>query len=191
MFKDWLDKLNKAGKDKPEEKADTPVNETPAQEPVTETEEERIARKKQEAEEKFERTVEAIRMGQKGVDAAKGIAGKAGETIGAATDKIKGMIGRRGEETPATEAETPEAEKQKGPGLFARTKGMLGGAFGTAKNKAAEGAKAAGEKIEEIKKDNAKKPSTGSSLLDMLAPAVPETEATKPKELKKPEEPKP
>ena len=43
----------------------------------------------------------------------------------------------------------------------------------------------ASEKVQEIKEANAKKPSTGSGLLDALLPAVPTTEVTKPKAEKK------
>ena len=64
-------------------------------------------------------------------------------------------------------------------------------AFGeTAKNAFDSVSEKAGEKVDEIKKDNAKKPTTGSSLLDLLTPAVPETDATKPK-LAKPDQPPP
>jgi protein subunit release factor A len=37
------------------------------------------------------------------------------------------------------------------------------------------------QKTQEVKEANAKKPSTGSSILDAFLPAVPHTEGTKPK----------
>jgi hypothetical protein len=54
-----------------------------------------------------------------------------------------------------------------------------------AKDVATGGAKIVGgvvsEKAKEISKENAKKPSTGSGILDLIVPAVPHTEHTKPK----------
>jgi len=50
-----------------------------------------------------------------------------------------------------------------------------------AKSTAKIAAGIAGEKAVEIKKENEKKPSTGSGILDAFLPAVPHTEATKPK----------
>lgn len=124
-------------------------------------------------------------------DKAKPLADK----IDSAADAISSRIGGK---KPA--AKKPVAEKPAAQDATPFKK--IGGLFNAARGKVADGAKAVGKKAgglkdgvtDALKGDGVKKPSTGSSLLDILAPAVPETEATQPKPAapapKKPRAPK-
>lgn len=60
-------------------------------------------------------------------------------------------------------------------------KEVVKGTAGIVKDTAKVAAGLAGEKAVEIKKENEKKPSTGSSILDAFLPTVPHTEVTKSK----------
>ena len=133
------------------------------------------AAKKESNEKKMKRTAAGIKLAQKGIEVAN--------TVNAKVDQV----------TEAT-AETTAKIVDKVAPLAEKIDKVAGQAldgamsvFNTVKDKAIEGGLAAGEKLEELKKDGDKKPSTGSSLLDLLSPAVPDTDATKPK---KPDAPK-
>lgn len=127
--------------------------------------------------------------------------------IDSATGAVKKALRRSDDDAPEAEteiepvADTPAAEekasivsrvKETTSEIAAKTSGTLGATFETVKDKTADGIKAAGDglksvgdaagkAIDEAKEANAKKPSSGSSLLDMIAPVIPETEATRPK----------
>jgi len=133
------------------------------------------AAKKEANEKKMKRTAAGIKLAQKGLETYNTVAKKVEEV----TDAAAGTTAKLAEKA------APIAEK-----VDQLAGGAIDGAveaFKTVKDKVVEGGVAAGEKIDEMKKDAEKKPSTGSSLLDILAPAVPNTDATKPK---KPEAPK-
>ncbi len=165
MFKGWIDKLTKKKQDDANPAANENANaENMSPEAVKK-------RKREEAEKKFKRMADAMKIANKGAEIYKTTAEKLGE----AADRV---------------VETTKDIADKAKPVTDIAKGALGGAFETAKDKIADGTKAAGEKMDEIRKDNEKKPSTGSSLLDFLTPAVPETDATKPK-AKKEDTPKP
>ncbi|HYD17311.1 MAG TPA: hypothetical protein VEF76_02390 [Patescibacteria group bacterium] len=136
------------------------------------------AAKKEANEKKMKRTAAAIKLAQKGLATANDV----NEKIEAVTDAAAIKVGELAEKAK------PLAEKVDGVAGVAGE--VITGAFNAAKDKAIETGLAAGAKIEEIKKDNEGKPSTGSSLLDLIAPVVPDTDATKPKP-KAPEAPKP
>lgn len=127
------------------------------------------AAKKEANEKKMRRTATGIKLAQKGLAVANTVSEKVEQVTDAAAEQTAKLA----------EKAAPLAEKvDKVAG------GAIDGAaaaFNYVKDKVIEGGLAAGEKIEEMKKDADTKPSTGSSLLDMLAPAVPKTDATQPK----------
>lgn len=134
------------------------------------------AAKKAANEKKMKRTAAGIKVAQKGIT----VANQVNEKVEQVTDAAAATTAKLAEKA------APLAEK-----IDNVAGGAIDGAvaaFNIVKDKVIEGGLAAGEKLEELKKDGEKKPSTGSGLLDLLAPAVPNTEATKPK---KPEAPKP
>ncbi|MBL8712858.1 MAG: hypothetical protein JNM12_08155 [Alphaproteobacteria bacterium] len=138
------------------------------------------AAKKEANEKKMKRTAAAIKLAQKGLATANEV----NDRIEAVTDAAAVKIGDLAEKAK------PLAEKIDGVAGIAGD--AITGAFNVAKDKAIEGGLAAGAKLEELKKDADTKPSTGSSLLDLIAPVVPDTDATKPKTPPKaPEAPKP
>lgn len=154
-MKDWLDKLKKKAEDVTKEETD------PA----------KIKQQKKEAAEKtFKRTTSAIKLAKKGLEVYNDVSKKAGEITDAAAEKTAELA----------EKAKPIAEKIDN--ATAKAGEAAKGAFDAVKDKVAGGVDAANQKLEEAKKDAAKKPSTGSGLLDLIAPAVPETDATKPKE---------
>ena len=125
--------------------------------------------KKENAEKTFKRTTFAIKWAKKGI-----------ETYNDASKKVEKITDAAAEKTAAlAEKAKPLAEKVDNAAAAVGEKAKV--AFDVVKDKVVQGADAAGKKIEEVKQDNAKKPTTGSGLLDLIAPAVPETDATKPK----------
>ncbi|MBI1215927.1 MAG: hypothetical protein GC185_08935 [Alphaproteobacteria bacterium] len=163
-MKDWLDKFTKNAKDKEQESKDP----------------EAIKKAKKEAAERtFRRTTKAIQIAKKGLSTYNDTSKKVGELTDEATKKAAELA----------EKAKPAAEKvDKAAGWVGK---KAKGAFETAKGTVNKGVDAASKKIEEVREDNAKKPSTGSGLLDLLAPAVPETDATKPKKPAAPKQPQP
>ncbi|MDY0010095.1 MAG: hypothetical protein RBS08_10335 [Bdellovibrionales bacterium] len=157
-MKDWFKRLQENAEDKLK-KADDP-------------QEQRNAKREENAR-AIRRAATVAKLAQKGI-----------KTYGEASKKA-GEIGRS-----LTEKTAELAEKaQPIAGKVDETAGQLGqkikGAFDVVKDKVAKGTDAAGtqlgDKIEGARQEQAKKPSTGSGLLDILMPGVPETDATKPK----------
>jgi hypothetical protein len=163
-MKDWLDKIKQKAEDKLEQNNDPDAH--------------RKA-KKENAEKTFRRTTKAIQMAKKGL-----------ETYNTANKKIEELS----EDATKKAAELAEKAKPAAEKVDQAT-GWIGkkakGAFDAAKEQVNKGVDAAGKKLDEVREENAKKPSTGSGLLDLLAPAVPETDATKPKTAEKKDQPKP
>lgn len=160
-LKNFLDRLKKKAEDHLKEETD------PAK---------IRAAKKEANEKKMKRTAALIKGAQKGLETYNNVAKKVEEITDAAAEKTAVLA----------EKAKPLAEKvDQAAGVVGEKASQ---AFKAAKDAVVDGASAAGQKVEEIRKDNENKPSTGSGLLDLLAPAVPETEATKPK--KAPEPPK-
>lgn len=164
-MKDWLDKAKKI-----------------AQEQLTPepTDPEAVRKKKKaDAEKTFKMTTGAIKLAKKGMDGYK-----------AASDKIDALTDAAAEKTIViADKAKPLADKVDGALDAASDKAK--GAFDFVKDKVTDGAKAVGNKVGNNKSAEPKppatpkppstKPSTGSSLLDFITPAVPETDATKPK----------
>ncbi len=125
--------------------------------------------KKAAAEKTFKRTTTAIKWAKKGIETYNDVSKKVEKVTDAAAEKTAELA----------EKAKPLADKLDKAANAAGEKAMH--AFEVVKDKVVEGSEAAGKKIEEVKQDNAKKPSTGSGILDFIAPAVPETDATKPK----------
>ena len=161
-MKDWLNNVKKKAEDYLKEETD------PAK---------IRAEKKAANERKMKRTAAAIKLAQKGNQIYNDVSDKVEKVTDAAATKTVELV----------EKAKPLVEKVD------QVAGVVGdtatGAFNVAKEKVVDGVIAAGGKIGEIREDNAKKPSTGSGLLDLLAPAVPSTDATKPK-TEAPEAPK-
>lgn len=132
------------------------------------------AAKKAAAEKTFKRTTSAIKWAKKGLETYNDASKKVGDITDAAAEKTAQLA----------EAAKPIAEKIDNAASAAGEKAKV--AFDVVKDKVVQGVDAAGKKIEETKQDNAKKPTTGSGLLDFIAPAVPETDATKPKKVEPP-----
>lgn len=127
------------------------------------------AAKKEANEKKMKRTASIIKGAQKGLEVYNNVAKKVEDITDGLAEKTAELA----------EKAKPAAEKvDKAAGVVGDKASK---AFKSAKDAVVDGASAAGSKIDEIREENAKKPSTGSGLLDILAPAVPETEATKPK----------
>jgi len=163
-MKDWLNKMQKNAKDKLEKEQD------PA---------EQRKQKREENARAVNRTAKLIKTATKAVQTYNKASKKADEL---STDATKKTI-------ELAEKAKPLAEKvDQAAGKAGETAGKLGrnlkGAFLVIKDKVSKGADEAGKQVDKIREEQAKKPSTGSGLLDFLAPAVPETEATKPKQLK-------
>lgn len=125
--------------------------------------------KKEAAEKTFKRTTTAIKWAKKGIETYNDVSKKVEEVTDAAAEKTAQLA----------EKAKPLAEKLDNAASAAGEKAKS--AFGAVKDSVSQGVDAAGKKIDEVKQDNAKKPTTGSGLLDLIAPAVPETDATKPK----------
>jgi hypothetical protein len=170
------------------------------------TPEEDRARKKANAEKQFNQLNKAINLVKKGIkikgdvdkksDAIKdGIARKTidiAEKAAPIVDKIDEKLGRKEASKPAEQQ--PKDKPPKGPGikdaLGAAGRGLkdgagtLGktvkGAGKTIADGATDAGRAAAEKARAAKEAQERKPSTRSGLLDLIVPAVPETEATKP-----------
>lgn len=172
-MKDWLDKAKKI-----------------AQEQLTPepTDPEAVRKKKKaDAEKTFKMTTDAIKLAKKGMDGYK-----------AASDKIDALTDAAAEKTLVI-ADKAKPLADKVDGAFDAASDKAKGAFDFVKDKVSDGAravtdgaKAVGNKVgnksgepkvkpEATPKPSSNKPSTGSSLLDFLSPAVPETDATKPK----------
>jgi len=164
-MKDWLDKIKKTADERHHEETD------PAK---------IRAAKKAANERTMKRTAKAIELAQKGLKTYNNVSKKVGDITDAVTDKAAELA----------ESAKPAAEKIDQ--VASKVGEAASGAFKAVKDKVVDGAEAAGDKLDEVKKENATKPSTGSSLLDFIAPAVPETDATKPKhEAPKKDAPKP
>jgi hypothetical protein len=125
--------------------------------------------KKANAEKTFKRTTTAIKWAKKGI-----------ETYNNVSDKVEKVTDAAAEKT-AQLAEKAKPIAEKIDNAVSATGEKAKQAFNVVKDKVVEGTEAAGKKIDEVKQDNAKKPTTGSGLLDLIAPAVPDTDATKPK----------
>lgn len=127
------------------------------------------AAKKAAAEKTFKRTTSVIKWAKKGI-----------ETYNDASKKVEQITDAAAEKTAdLAEKAKPIADKIDKAASTVGEKAKV--AFDVVKDKVVQGVDAAGKKIEETREENAKKPSTGSGLLDFIAPAVPETDATKPK----------
>lgn len=137
------------------------------------------AAKKAANEKKMKRTAAGIKLAQKGIQVANTVNEKVEQVTEAAAETTAKIVDKA----------APIAEKvdQVAGGAI----DTAVGAFNVVKDKVIEGGLTAAEKYDELKKDGEKKPSTGSSLLDLLAPAVPDTDATKPKKPDAPKAPKP
>lgn len=133
------------------------------------------AAKKAANEKKMKRTATGIKVAQKGIQVANTVNEKVDQVTEAAAA------------TTAVIAEKAKPIAEKVDQAAGATVDTAVSAFNYVKDKVIIGGLTAAEKIGEMKENAEKKPSTGSSLLDLLAPAVPETDATKPK---KPDAPK-
>ena len=125
--------------------------------------------KKAAAEKTFKRTTTVIKWAKKGMEGYNDASKKVEQITDAAAEKTAELA----------EKAKPLAEKLDNATAAVGDKAKA--AFDVVKEKVVQGVDAAGKKVEEVKQDNAKKPTTGSGLLDFIAPAVPETDATKPK----------
>lgn len=152
--REWIEKLKKA--------ADEKLNKKPL-DPKEERE-----LKKAETRKMAERTIKAIDIAKKGAAQYEKVAKKVDEAAKGATEKAADLL----------EKAKPLADKVDDAA------NAVGNAASTAGKKVKGLFQRAAKKVEDAKKDNAKKPTTGSGILDLLTPAVPETEATKPKEPK-------
>lgn len=138
-------------------------------------------KEKQHARKVFERTTTAIKWAKKGIEGYNNAAQK--------VEDIREDIAEK--KIKIADAAAPAAEKIDAAAHKASE--AAAGAFGALKDKLAAGKHALDSKIADTRANNAKKPSTGSSLLDFISPAVPETDETKPapKNDKKKSGPKP
>lgn len=114
--------------------------------------------KKEEVRRMTERTLKAINLAKKGVAQYNEVSKK---VEGVAEDAAQKAI-------DVAETVKPLAEK-------------VDNATSSLRKKAKSFLKGALEKKQQVEKDNAAKPTTGSGILDLLTPAVPKTDATKPK----------
>jgi uncharacterized coiled-coil DUF342 family protein len=119
------------------------------------------AEKKEQAKKNFDRMNTVMGWAKKGVDQYNKAAKKTGELLDTAAEKTVELV----------EKAKPVAEK------IDEKANEIGGKLKPVADKVTE-------KADEFNKSQAKKPSTGSGLLDILTPAVPETDATKPKDKK-------
>lgn len=165
-MKDWLKRLQENAEDKLK-KADDPQAQRDA--------------KREENARNVRRAASAVKMAQKGLKAYNDASKKAGEIGRTVTEKTAEIAGKA-QPLAGKVDETADALGKK-----------IKGAFDVVKEKVSKGADAAGEqigdKIDSARAEQAKKPSTGSSLLDILMPGVPETDATKPKDAPAPKKP--
>jgi hypothetical protein len=125
--------------------------------------------KKAAAEKTFKRTTTVIKWAKKGMETYNDVSQKVEKVTDAAAEKTANLA----------EKAKPIADKIDNVAGAVGEKAKQ--AFDVVKDKVVQGVDAAGKKIEETREESAKKPSTGSGLLDFIAPAVPETDATKPK----------
>ena len=161
-MKDWLDGIKKKVDERHHEETD------PAK---------IRAAKKEQNERNMKRAAKAMQLAQKGLKTYNEVSKKAGEITDAVADKTADL-----------------AEKAKPiAGKIDEVAGKVGdaasGAFKAVKDKVVDGAEAAGEKIADATKPNPDKPTTGSGLLDLFAPAVPKDVV--PKKEDKKDAPKP
>lgn len=128
-----------------------------------------------------ERAAKAFGLAKKGLDTFNAGAEKARDIKDTIKEKISGVAEKA---TPAAE-KVDEAAADVAAGKVGQTVSKIGdtakSALDAAKNGLKAAVNAAGEKATAAKEEAAQKPSTGSTLLDILLPAVPETDATKPK----------
>lgn len=163
-MKDWLKRLQENAEDKIKKSEDP--------------QEQRNAKREENAR-AIRRAAAAGKLVQKGIKAYGEASKKADEIGKTITEKTADLAGK----AQPIAGKVDEAADALGK--------KLKGAFEVVKDKVSKGTDAAGEQIDKARADQAKKPSTGSGLLDMLIPAIPETDATKPKapEPKKPNGP--
>jgi len=163
-MKDWLKRLQENAEDKLK-KSDDP--------------QEQRKNKREENARAVRRAATVAKLAQKGIKAYGDASKKADEIGKTITEKTAGLAGKAQPIAGKVDEATDALGKK------------LKGAFQIVKDKVSKGTDAAGEQIDKVRAEQAKKPSTGSGLLDMLIPAIPETEATKPKapEPKKPNGP--
>lgn len=158
-------------------------------------------RRKDDARKTFEQMNRAIELAKKGLKIRSDVKKKKKsiqdsidhKTIAIAdkaapiAQKIDSTLGTTGKKE-----DKPKTDKTDKPGLLMRGFGAARKGISTGAGAIGAGAKAvkdgagkladtAQDKIAEQRAANAKKPTTGSGLLDFLAPAVPHTDATKPK----------
>lgn len=148
------------------------------------------AAKKEANEKKMKRTAAGIKLAQKGLEVANNVSAKIEQVSDAAAETTAKLAEKA---APLAEKVDAVAGKTIDGAITAASKAgeTAVTAFNVVKDKVVEGTLTAGAKIEEIKEESAKKPSTGSSILDLIAPAVPNTEATKPKNPETPKAPTP
>lgn len=163
-MKDWFKRLQEGAEDKIKKSEDP--------------QEQRSAKREENAR-AIRRAAAVAKMAQKGIKAYGDASKKADEIGKTITEKTADLAGKAQPLAGKVDEATDALGKK------------LKGAFGFVKDKVSKGTDAAGEQIDKVRADQAKRPSTGSGLLDMLIPAVPETDATKPKapETKKPKGP--
>lgn len=137
------------------------------------------AAKKEANERKMKRTASLIKGAQKGLEVYNNVAKKVEDMTDAAAEKTAELA----------EKAKPLADKVDSAAGAVGDKASK--VFKSVKDSVVDGASAAGAKVGELREESAKKPSTGSGLLDLLAPAIPETEATKPKAPKEQKPPAP
>ncbi|HCS22802.1 MAG TPA: hypothetical protein PLW48_07575 [Alphaproteobacteria bacterium] len=158
-MKDWLKRMQENAEDKLK-KADDPQAQRDA--------------KREDNARNIRRAASAVKLAQKGLQTYNDASKKAGEIGRTVTEKTAEIAGKA-QPLAGKIDETADALGKK-----------IKGAFDVVKDKVGKGADAAGEqigeKIDAARAEQAKKPSTGSSFLDILMPGVPETDATKPKD---------
>ena len=140
----------------------------------------RDAKREQNAR-NLRRAATAAKLAQKGLKAYGDASKKADEIGKAITEKTAEIA----EKAQPIAGKVDEAASDFGL--------KIKGAFEVVKDRARKGAEAAGDQIEgqvdKARAEQAKKPSTGSGILDMLIPGVPDTDATKPKTPPAPKKP--
>lgn len=153
-MKDWLKRLQENAEDKLKKSEDP--------------QEQRNAKREENAR-AVRRAATLAKLAQKGIKTYGEASKKADEIGKAITEKTADLAGKAQPLAGKVDEATDALGKK------------LKGAFEVVKDKVSKGTDAAGEQLDKARAEQAKKPSTGSSLLDMLMPGVPETDATKPK----------
>ncbi len=123
------------------------------------------AAKKEANKKTAERAVKAAKIVKQGVEAYNHTAKKLDEAVTDVTQKT------------ITLAEHAKPLAEKIDGAISTAGEEVKDAFGNAQKKIQD-------KVADLKKGAADKPSTGSGILDLLLPGIPETDATRPKPAK-------